>query len=199
MKEISIHSNLSTVAKNIIVNIDIANLTKNQFKRVIKQIENGYATSGDATTSYISRSILREYNIPHFIVGSESSNYVSWYDIPSDHPFFDAFAGAVAITKLSVPENKHTKDSWERDMKEWERILLERPKVGNTSLYHIDYLVRENIMEVCRLKLTEDHKVKELLTKLPDMIEFPIVLGRNEFAYPLPWDVKDIDEVEYYE
>lgn len=198
MEAINIHSNLAMVAKNVVVNIDIGNLTKNQLKRVVKQVENGYATSGHATSSYITRCILREYNLPHFIVGNESSSYMAWKNISSDHPFFDKLAGAVAITKLTVPEHKHQKDVWEKDIQRWERILLERPTTGNTDFYSIDYMVRDDIHSIGRVKLDEDHKVKELLEKLPDMTEFPIVIGRDEFIYPLPYEEKDNDKDEYY-
>ena len=58
LSNIDIHSNLSMVAKNIIVNIDTENLTRNQLKRVANQVANGYATSGNATTSYITRSSI---------------------------------------------------------------------------------------------------------------------------------------------
>ena len=199
MREINIHHNLLKVAKNITVNVDIENLTKNQLKRVVKQVENGYATSGDATTSYISRSILREYDIPHFIVGNESNSYLAWKGIPTDHPIFNEIEGAVAITKLSPPEGSgHYRDTWDLNIRRLERVLLERPTIGHADLQYIDYMVRNKIHAVGRIKLDKDHKVNELLKKLPDMTEFPIVLGREEYSYTLPYEQTDHDEDEYY-
>lgn len=199
MREIGIHNNLSKVAKTIVVNVDIENLTKNQLKRVVKQVENGYATSGDATTSYITRSILREYNIPHFIVGNETNSHITWQNIPSDHKMFDELAGLVAITKLSPPDNDHYKTSWDRDIQKLERIINERPTTGNASLYYTDTMLRDKVMSAGRIPLDKDHKVHELLKKLPDMTEFSIVLGREEYEYPLPYEVKDNDREEYYD
>jgi len=199
MQEIQIHYNLLRIAKDIEVNIDIGNLTKNQLKRVVKQVENGYATSGDATTSYISRSILREYDIPHFIVGNESNSYLAWKGIPTDHPIFNEIEGALAITKLSPPEGGgHYRDTWDLNIRRLERVILERPTIGNADLQYIDYIVRNKIHAVGRIKLAKDHKVNGLLEKLPDMTEFPIVLGREEYSYALPYEQTDRDEDEYY-
>jgi hypothetical protein len=198
MREIDIHGNLSRVAKNIVVNIDIENLTKNQLKRVVKQVENGYATNGEATTSYMTRSILREYNIPHFIVGNETNSHITWQNIPSDHKMFDELAGLVAITKLSPPENEHYKHSWDKDIKRLERIINERPTTGNASLYYTDSMIRDKVMSASRMPLDKDHKVKELLKKLPDMTEFSIILERKEYEYPLPYEATEKDEDEYY-
>ena len=200
MTEIQIHQNLTRVAKSIVVNIDIGNLTKNQLKRVANQVENGYATSGDATTSYMTRSILREHKIPHFIVGNESNSYITWQNIPSDHPIFDELAGAVALTKLTVPDNDHQKQRLEQAIKKWDRILLERPTTGNFDLYEIDYIVRDKVHAVGRLKIDKDHKVYEFLKVLPDMKTFPLLLGQgqNEYSYPLPYEETDEDSEEYY-
>ena len=197
IKEIQVHSNLLKVAKNIVVNVDIENLSKNQLKRVVKQVENGYATSGDATTSYITRSILREYDISHFIVGNEHNHHITWKNIPSDHPMFDKLAGVVAITKITPPE-EHYYDSWKKAIERLERIINERPSTGNANLYEIDYTVRNDVLNVGRIKLDKDHKVHELLEKLPDMKEFPIVLGREEYEYPLSYEIIETDEEEYY-
>ena len=200
MTEIQIHQNLTRVAKSVVVNIDIGNLTKNQLKRVATQVENGYATSGDATTSYMTRSILREHKIPHFIVGNESNSYITWQNIPSDHPIFDELAGAVALTKLTVPDNDHQKQRLEQAIKKWDRVLLERPTTGNFDMYEIDYMIRNKVHTVGRLKIDKDHKVYEFLKVLPDMKTFPLLLGQgqNEYSYPLPYEEKDEDTEEYY-
>lgn len=201
MREIGIHNNLSKVAKNIVVNVDIENLSKNQIKRIVKQVENGYATGGDATTSYITRSILREYDIPHFIVGNEHNHHITWKNIPSDHPMFDKLAGAVAITKLTSPANDGGSYymTWKTNIERLERIITERPSTGNANLYDVEYMVRNDVLNVGRIELDKDHKVHELLKKLPDMTEFPIVLGREEYNYPLPFEVVEKDEEEYYD
>lgn len=199
MREISIHNNLLKVAKNIVVNVDIENLTKNQLKRVVKQVENGYATSGEATTSYITRSILREYNIPHFIVGNETNSHITWQNIPYDHKMFDELAGLVAITKLSPPEHQHYKGAWEKGIKRLERVIEERPTTGNASLYDTDSMLRDKVLLAGRMPLDKDHKVHELLNKLPDMTEFSVILGREEYEYPLAYEVDDIDKEEYYD
>lgn len=198
LSNIDIHSNLSMVAKNIIVNIDTENLTRNQLKRIANQVANGYATSGNATTSYITRSILREYAIPHFIVGNESNSHMSWKSITPDHPIFYELAGAVAITKLVTPHHEHHQRALADDIRKWERILAERPTTGHVDLYNIDHLVRDKLHAIGRVKIDKDHKVHEVLKALPDMKEFPIVLGREEYSYALPYEEQDKDEDEYY-
>lgn len=197
MQEIQIHYNLLRIAKDIVVNIDIGNLSRNQLKRVVKQVENGYATNGDATTSYITRSILREYDIPHFIVGNESNCRIAWKNIPSNHKMFDELAGVVAITKLTPPED-HYYDAWKKAIQRLERIIYERPSTGNTDLYDVDFTVRTKVLDVSRIELDKDHKVYDLLEKLPDMTEFPLIIGREEYEYPLPYEVVEKDQEEYY-
>jgi hypothetical protein len=70
-------------------------------------------------------------------------------------------------------------------------------KIGK-NLYEIDYMIRDKVHAVGRLKIDKDHKVHEVLKALPDMKEFPIVLGREEYSYALPYEEQDKDEDEYY-
>ncbi len=198
MKEIDIPDNLLKVAKNIVVNIDIENLTKNQFKRIVKQVESGYATNGDATTSYMTRSILREYDIPHFIVSAFRHSYITWKNLPSNHKIFDELTGVVAVTKLCPPEDPYYK-RWQKSIERLERIIAERPTTGNANIEEIDCGIRDKVFSASRIQLDKDHKVHKFLKKLPKMNKFSIVLGREEYEYPLPYEVDEQDEEEYYD
>ena len=198
MEEISIHRNLALVAKNVVVNADINNLTKNQIKRVITQVKQGYATSGDATTSYITRSILREYNLPHFILGN-NSEYISWKNIPKNHAMFESLEKLVSITKMEEISYANQKTWRDKAVKEIERVLEERPTTGTLNLSDTSELIRDKVYDACRYELSDDHTVNELLTKLPDMSEFPIVIGREEYSYKLPYDEQVKDEDEFFD
>jgi hypothetical protein len=60
-------------------------------------------------------------------------------------------------------------------------------------------MLRDKVLLAGRIPLDKDHKVHEVLKVLPDMKEFPIVLGREEYEYPLPYEIDDTDKEEYYD
>ena len=88
--------------------------------------------------------------------------------------------------------------TWKTGIERLERLITERPSTGNTDLYDVDFTVRTKVLDVSRIELDKDHKVYDLLEKLPDMTEFPLIIGREEYEYPLPYEVVEKDQEEYY-
>lgn len=147
-------------SKALTLKIDLTTFTDRQLKNIAKQVSTGSISAGESATSRLAREIAHRMDSP-FIRFSGWN--ISYKELKSTHPIFDAIAQAVALTKLE-PE---TNSSWyKRNLDDSLRAAENRYPAGSVGIYYMSTACKKLIKDAAKVEVPADHNVHAYLNKI---------------------------------
>jgi hypothetical protein len=147
-------------SKALTLKLDLTTFTDRQLKNIAKQVSTGSISAGESATSRLAREIAHRMDSP-FIRFSGWN--ISYKELKSTHPIFDAITQAVALTKLE-PE---TNSSWyKRNLDDSLRAAENRYPAGSVGIYYMSNACKKIIKDAAKVEVPADHNVHAYLNKI---------------------------------
>lgn len=147
-------------SKALTLKIDLTTFTDRQLKNIAKQVSTGSISAGESATSRLAREIAHRMDSP-FIRFSGWN--ISYKELKSTHPIFDAIIQAVALTKLEAETNT----SWyKRNIDDSLRAAENRYPAGSVGIYYMSTACKKLIKDAAKVEVPADHNVHAYLNKI---------------------------------